>query len=137
MNFVQIAELIARRAHAGQYRRDGKTPYITHPERVAAKCKNIPEAEAVAWLHDVLEDTDITAEDLLQEDIPKEVVTAVELLTKRGESYEDYLYQLRKNTLARIVKIQDMIDNLSDGPTPRQLRKYAAGLAILAEEGDG
>lgn len=63
------------------------------------------------------------------------MIEAVRLLTKRsGLSYEDYLRGVRGNALARKVKIQDMLDNLSDSPTDRQIVKYAHGLLMLCDE---
>jgi (p)ppGpp synthase/HD superfamily hydrolase len=57
MNAVKKVEVIATKAHEGQYRRDGVTPYIEHPKAVAARVKGDEKAEMVAWLHDVIEDT--------------------------------------------------------------------------------
>lgn len=131
MNIDKIAEDIARKAHSGQFRRDGLTPYVTHPQRVAAKC-HTSESRAVAWLHDVLEDTPTTVEDLRTAGITEEIIQAVQCLTKSGQRpYLDYLADIRTNELARTVKIADMLDNLSDGPTERQIVKYARGLLFL------
>lgn len=135
MMIAKTAELIARRAHEGQYRRDGVTPYVAHPERVVKRVAGDDFAEAVAWLHDVLEDTEENRETLLGAGIPEEVVVAVEALTKvEGLEYEAYLLRVRANPLARTVKIQDMLDNLSDGPSDKQILKYARGLLILHGE---
>jgi (p)ppGpp synthase/HD superfamily hydrolase len=135
MTISEIAEQIATKAHDGQFRRDGVTPYVTHPRRVAKRVSGNEDAEAVAWLHDVLEDTSETEESLLAAGIPQHVVDAVRLLTKEeGVVYEDYLARLNKNELARAVKIQDMLDNLSDGPREKQIKKYAKGLLILHGE---
>ena len=57
MNAVKKVEVIATKAHEGQYRRDGVTPYIEHPKAVAARVRGDEKAEMVAWLHDVIEDT--------------------------------------------------------------------------------
>jgi hypothetical protein len=58
---VLLAEQIARKAHVNQFRRDGVTPYITHPEAVVKKLgTESDDVLAVAWLHDVLEDTCVT-----------------------------------------------------------------------------
>ena len=135
MRISDIAEQIARKAHAGQYRRDGVTLYVTHPERVAKSIAEDEDLKAAAWLHDVLEDTSETEASLLAAGIPQHVVDAVRLLTKEvGIEYEDYLASINKNALARAVKIQDMLDNLSDGPTDKQIKKYCRGLLILHDE---
>ena len=86
---LDIIRSLAESAFEGHYRRGG-APAIEHPEEVAARVKGDKPAEAVAWLHDILEDTDVTAEDLLWSGVPEEVVTTVELLTHpRWEPYKD------------------------------------------------
>lgn len=132
---VKLAEKIARRAHKGQYRRNGMTPYIKHPQRIVKEISGDDEAKAVAWLHDVLEDTNVTAEELEAEGMSAPVIAAVQALTKsKGVDYGDYLAQVKANRLARKVKIYDMLDNLADSPTEKQILKYTHGLLFLAEE---
>jgi (p)ppGpp synthase/HD superfamily hydrolase len=130
---ARLAEHIARKAHAEQLRRDGVTPYITHPEAVARRLfGESDEVIATAWLHDVLEDTSVTAEILRTSGIPAQVVNAVVRLTKSSEhSYEFYLAGVRENEIARKVKVADMLHNLSDAPTQEQIVKYARGLLAL------
>ena len=130
---VFAAERIARKAHNGQTRRDWVTPYIQHPWAVQEKLRHEgPDVQATAWLHDVIEDTDVTAEDLIREGIPQKVVDAVLVLTKpRGQTYEQYLDDVRDNKIARKVKVADMLHNLSDSPTRKQILKYAHGLQWL------
>ncbi len=133
-HLVSLAEKIATQAHDGQFRRDGLVPYIEHPRSVVERVPNDPDAQVVAWLHDVLEDTSVTAEELETQGIPKNLVDAVELITKRkGKPYEDYLEDIAASPLATKVKIADMLANLSDKPTDRQIRKYAKGLLRLTE----
>lgn len=129
---VVRAQALARSAHAGQFRRDGSTPYIVHPQAVALRVAGDPLAEATAWLHDVLEDTAVTAEVMRGHRIPEEVIACVRLLTKpEGAVYETYLQEVKANPLARKVKIADMLSNLADAPTDKQIVKYAKGLLIL------
>ena len=131
---VEQARLIATEAHAGQFRRDGVTPYIEHPAAVASRAPQTPESLAVAWLHDVLEDTDVSRDDLRRRGIPEPVVAAVEALTKQRDlSYAENLDRVAANDLARGVKIADMLSNLADTPTVRQIEKYARGLLRLLE----
>jgi (p)ppGpp synthase/HD superfamily hydrolase len=134
MNMVETAKSIAQRAHAGQYRRDGVTPYINHPEAVAERLKDDPpEVVSTAWLHDVIEDTEETWKTLTDAGMPPEVVAAVETLTKtRGVPYREYLSSVKQNPIARKVKVADMLANLSDSPTERQIVKYVKGLLFLA-----
>ncbi len=135
MTQLELAESIARKAHDGQFRRDGKTPYVTHPQRVAKRIKGNEAAQVVAWLHDVLEDTEETADSLLSAGISQEAVEAVKLLTKdNSHEYHDYLERIRSNKLAKTVKVNDMLDNLSDTPSNKQIIKYAKGLLILMKD---
>ncbi len=128
------AEIIATHAHKGQFRRDGITPYIEHPRAVANSLINI-RLKAVAWLHDVLEDTSITTFDLLVNGIPGDIVDAVEILTKQPkQDYGKYLKLVKSNWMAKAVKIADMKANLADSPTIKQVQKYTQGLSFLQDE---
>jgi hypothetical protein len=128
-----VASSLARGAHANQYRRDGVTPYIRHPEAVARSLAGEhPNVIAVAWLHDVLEDTEATVEELKEAGFPLRVVDAVERLTKKdGTPYEDYLEGIKLDDIATKVKIADIRHNLSDDPTERQRAKYEKALLFL------
>lgn len=129
---VALAAGIAKAAHEGQFRRDGTTPYIRHPESVAARLRGDPSAEAAGWLHDVLEDTRETAASLRAQGVPENVVACVETLTKReGLDYEQYIRNIREDPMARKVKIADMLSNLGDNPSEKQIIKYAKSLLAL------
>ena len=107
---INIALSIAKKAHAGQVDKAG-IDYIQHPLYVASQVKTEQE-KAVALLHDVLEDSDITVADLLAYGLSNEVVTAVQTLTKKkGQSYQDYLGKVKSNNLARVVKLADLKHN--------------------------
>ena len=107
---IDIALAIAKKAHAGQVDKAG-VDYIQHPLYVASQVKTEQE-KAVALLHDVLEDSDITAADLLAYGLSNEVVTAVQTLTKKKrQSYQDYLEKVKSNNLARVVKLADLKHN--------------------------
>lgn len=124
----------AKSAHNGQFRRDGVTPYIEHVRQVAQRVQGDEEAEMVAWLHDVVEDTGVNYIDLKAIGVPQDVIDAVQLLTHiNNEPYMEYLEKIKVNPLATKVKIADMLSNLSDSPTHRQIRKYAEGLLFLTE----
>ena len=134
---IELCKSIATAAHSGQFRRDGKTPYIVHPKAVVDRVVGDTDAVSAAWLHDVIEDCDETRTSLQEKGVPSNVLDAVEAMTKtKGPSYEEYLARVRGNPLARKVKIADMLANLSDGPTERQIKKYAHGLLFLLEEDD-
>ena len=111
MDLVARAEALARRAHAGQYDKAG-LPYWSHPARVAERVGDDPSAQAAAWLHDVVEDCDVTLEDLLAQGFPARVVAAVGLLTRRpGQPAADYYAGIRTDPLALRVKLADLADN--------------------------
>ncbi len=135
-DIVYLARIAAGHYHRKQFRRDGVTPYIKHPESVAARVKHLgPEFEAVALLHDVIEDSGVTRGQLLSLGLPATVVDAVVALTKiEGEDYGIYLARVRGIHLSKTIKIHDMIDNLADNPTLTQLRRYASGLLFLTSD---
>ena len=127
--------LFATEAHSGQFRRDGVTPYIQHVYAVENRVFNYGlEYRAVALAHDLFENTTKTVQDLIDLGVPQNVIDAVVLLTKKdGVSYFDYIQAIKNNILAKIVKIADMLSNLADNPTERQIRKYAKGLLTLTD----
>ncbi len=102
---------IALDAHRGQQDKAG-APYILHPLRIMLRMENETEM-IVAVLHDVVEDSRWTIEDLRKEGFSEEVLAAVDRLTHRaGESYEAYIAGLEGNAIARKVKIADLEDNI-------------------------
>lgn len=113
---VPEAREIAVRAHADQRDRDGSF-HIAHVARVAHGVPDTDEYQRVAWLHDVLEDSDITAEEL-RGNLSAAEIDALCLLTHNGrESYTEYVRRIieadgEAGTLARAVKQADMLDNL-------------------------
>ncbi|WMS88751.1 GTP pyrophosphokinase [Pleionea litopenaei] len=128
---LDLVENISREAHLGQYRKNGK-PYIEHVIDVVSKLKDDDIAKAVAWLHDVLEDTDMKESDLLDAGVSKNIVDIVLLLTKKREqSYDDYINKVRKHEIARKVKIADIISNLNDNPGNKQILKFSKALIKL------
>jgi len=110
LNLYDKALVIAEKAHKGQVDKAGKD-YIEHPLFVASLV-NSEEEKATALLHDVIEDSSYTFDDLLNAGIPTDVVEAVSLLTKpRDVSYQVYLDGIKKNHIARIVKLADLTHN--------------------------
>ena len=101
---------IAKRAHLGQIDKAGED-YIKHPEKVASFV-NSDEEKAVAYLHDVIEDTELTLEDLREYGFSEEVLKAVDVITKKkGQDYQTYLNSVKENKLARVVKLADLRHN--------------------------
>ena len=109
-SMVDLALSIATQAHEGQLDKAG-VDYIKHPIYVASQV-DTEEEKAVALLHDVIEDSPVSAEELLQAGLPETVVTAVQVLTKKKEQdYQTYLETVKKNPLARVVKLADLKHN--------------------------
>ena len=109
---------IAEKAHAGQFRKDGTTPYIEHPMKVASFLYTLgirdDDILAVALLHDVLEDTQYDARDLLNAGMSNDVVSAVCILSKKpGYNNDDYYEKIFSNPVSTIVKIADRAHNLA------------------------
>ena len=133
---VEMAKELANRAHAGQLDKAGK-PYICHVERVAAAVTGDPEAEAVAWLHDVAEDHPQFYPRIC-DCMPLNVIAAVDALDRNLAG--DYYLRVRSNPLALRVKLADIADNadesrlaMLDETTAARLRKkYAKAREALA-----
>ncbi|PEQ96499.1 GTP pyrophosphokinase [Bacillus cereus] len=138
-NYIKIAHEIAKKGHAGQVDKAGMD-YIKHPEAVASFV-NTKEEKATAYLHDVLEDTEITAADLLNAGIPHNVVEAVQVLTKEKYTlYFEYLSRVKENSLARTVKLADLKHNSDRSRLARiadkdlkRLEKYRKAIKFLGE----
>lgn len=132
------AETLARAAHWGQRTKYDDTPYIEHVARVAAHVFTGLD-RAVAWLHDVMEDTPFTREVLAAAGICDLVLDAVELLTRSGDhrNYEPYLHRLETAAKAGVhpasgaavrVKISDLRDNLRPSCPPTLRLRYESAL---------
>lgn len=132
----QLAKRIATEAHKGQFRRDGITPYITHPESLASRVSEA--AKPVAWLHDVLEDNpEYKPHTLLSAGLSQDIVFSIMILTKSGKArqhYFDYIKGVMRNSIAREVKIADIEHNLSSNPNPNQISKYKMALLLLKSD---
>lgn len=134
MQHPLLAKEVATKAHAGQFRRDGKTPYIKHPEQVASFFLEGSLKWSVAYLHDVIEDTYLGAKDLKEEGIDEETIIHVQWITHRSkETYFEYIERIAQSPLATKVKIADIFANLSDSPTEKQKEKYKKALKILLD----
>lgn len=131
------AALICVTKHSGQRDKMG-CAYFQHPMRVAMHCTTDAE-KIVALLHDTIEDTDVTAEYLLAEGFPQEIVDAILSVTKRdGESYEDFVIRAKQNPIGRVVKLHDLEDNLNalrlerfDADMAARYNKYLAARRYL------
>ena len=107
---------IALDVHKGQKDLDGK-PAILHPIAVGIMGSNDAEIKA-GFLHDVVEDSDLTIDDLRSKGVDEEVLTALELLTHdKGTDYFEYVYKIARsgNCTAIHTKINDLKHNLDRG----------------------
>ncbi|MDB6135634.1 MAG: metal dependent phosphohydrolase [Verrucomicrobiales bacterium] len=135
---LEHALQLAVRAHAGQKDKNGAA-YIFHPIRVMSRCVT-PDAKIAALLHDVVEDTDMTFEQLEQAGFSAEVMATVRLLTHESSvSYDDYVTAIITNPTAVEVKLADLEDNSSiqrlqsmDGKTVARMEKYIRAWNRLA-----
>lgn len=132
------AMICAFLAHGNNRDKEG-APYYKHPLNVAKKVKGKNE-KIVAILHDVLEDSSITVENLKDIGFTDEIITAVKTLTRgKLQSYQSYLEKVCKNTLAKTVKLADIQDNinperlkkLNDITRTRLKNKYSKAINIL------
>ncbi len=137
MATLERAIQLATEAHQGQVDKAGH-PYILHPLRVMFRVKTVEE-RIVAVLHDTIEDTSLTAEDLQREGFSSRVIEAIQCLTKNpGESYEQFIDRIKDNVLASRVKRADIRDNMDLSRLPSvsekdltRMKKYHTALNRL------
>ncbi|MBM7118644.1 GTP pyrophosphokinase [Archangium primigenium] len=128
MPTLEDALALALEAHRGQRDKAGQV-YLLHPLRVMLRLESETE-RMVALLHDVVEDSAFTLEDLRARGYPEPVLEALALLTRReGESYEAFIQRLRPHPLARRVKLADLEDNMDVRRLPAVTDTDAARLA--------
>ena len=123
MEIVKSAELFAKKKHAGQVRNDGITPYSKHLEDVVNRLKSLgvidEELLSAGWLHDVIEETDISF-DNLYEQFGNRIAVIVSSLTKdntlpRKQREKAFNRQLREASFdAKLIKLCDISANFSD-----------------------
>ena len=127
-------------AHKGQVDKIG-VPYVFHPFHVAEQMTD-EATTVVALLHDVVEDTEYTLEDIAALGFGQDIVEAVALMTHEDDDpYLDYVARLKSNPLARAVKLADLAHNSDlsrlgkvDDETRRRLEKYKKAIALLESE---
>jgi|TARA_R110001583_G_scaffold5598_20_gene30159 GTP pyrophosphokinase len=141
-------------AHLGQKRRTGE-PYIVHPERVSQIVNQYypgnKVAQMTALLHDTLEDAidlgNVADEEEMialiddsidDDDEANEVISSVMALTKpSGTDYENYVLSILDSPTTVIVKLADMLDNLTDNPSEKQKQKYSNALEVIKNHFNG
>lgn len=140
-----LAEVIATKAHEGQVDKAG-VPYIEHPRAVAAALDAAghgPFAVQAGWLHDVVEDTDVTLDDLRAAGFAEVVVDAVDAVTRRKrpgatqEPYFNMIHRAAAHPLGRLVKIADnrhnfgRLDHLPEQDRAFLHKRYTRAYEIL------
>ena len=141
MSMLGKAIALAAKVHEEQTDKGGK-PYILHPIRMMMRLRtDDEELMAIAILHDVVEDSDVTLEDLYMMGFSVRIIAGVDALTKReGESYDDFIHRCAANPDSKLVKREDIKDN-SDvtrlkGLTEkdfRRMEKYCKAYEYLKE----
>lgn len=139
MSTLEKAIALAATQHAGQLDKGGQ-PYILHPLRLMLQFSN-STLQIIAVLHDILEDTATTTEDLEALGFSAKIIQAIQALTKQtGESRLEAAKRTALNPLATQVKYVDVLDNMNltriNNPTPRdfaRLEEYKVVLEILKQ----
>ena len=140
MATLERAISLAAERHAGQMDK-ADAPYILHPLRVMLNMPDI-EHKIVAVLHDILEDTATTTDELYALDFPMHLIEAIVALTKQqGESRIQAAQRTVQNPIARIVKLADLTDNMDlsriQSPTMKdfeRLKQYQQVRDILLSQ---
>ena len=130
MATIEKALQIAAKAHEGQKDKSGE-PYILHPLRAMMSVAG-EEAQIVAVLHDVIEDTPVTADDLRQAGFSEKGIDAVLCVThEQDEPYAEYVIRCKANEIARRVKLADLEDNSRLARTILRPERFDADVARL------
>ena len=141
MSTLERAIAIAHEAHRGQSDKAGR-PYIEHPLRVMAAGESIDE-KIVGILHDVVEDSNLTIDDLIAEGFAPNIIEALRCITKQSESepYDHFIARIKGNPLATAVKLNDLTDNMDIRRLPylsdkdvKRLKKYLKAYKLLTGE---
>ena len=140
------AMMIAYEKHRGAFDKGG-VPYIFHPYHLAEQMGDDEYAICVALLHDVVEDTNMTIDDLAREGFPEEIITAIKTLTHKDDVpyLGEYIRKIKKNPIARKVKLADLIHNSDvsrltskneEISLRERLNKYKSAIEILSKGDD-
>ena len=134
---TKIALKLCFDAHKDQLDKSGM-PYVFHPFHLAEQMKD-EKTTAVALLHDVIEDTDCTVDELRKMGFSEEILAAISLMTHSPDvPYMEYVAQIKNNPIARTVKLADLRHNSDmsrlDAPTEwdyKRAEKYAKAIELL------
>ena len=138
--YTKLALKLCFDAHKKQVDKSG-LPYVFHPFHVAEQMKD-EDTTIVALLHDILEDTSLTVDDLREYGFSEEVIAAVAVLCHDPETdYLDYIAKVKKNRIAAAVKLEDLKHNSDltrlDEVTAKDIKrneKYKKAIDILEKK---
>ncbi len=130
---------ISFEAHKNQTDKSGM-PYVYHPFHLAEQMKD-EYSTCVALLHDVVEDSETSLNDLIEAGFPKEVTDAIALMTHDERvPYLEYVAEIKNNPIARVVKLADLRHNSDlsrldkiDEKTNERVKKYEQAILLLLE----
>ena len=137
VELLEKAIKLAKKYHEGQFDKGGQS-YIEHPLRVMEGVESLEE-KILAVLHDVLEDCEVSRNQLIKEGIPKYLVEKLEILCKgKNEKYFDYIDRIKVDQSTINVKLSDLRDNMNlqrlkeiTEKDIKRLEKYKKAKAIL------
>ena len=139
--YLELAKQLAKAYHKGQVDKAGVDYFTGHISTVVNGVET-NEEKTVAYLHDIIEDTKLTKEDLLHLGFSEKLVNAVVALTKdKKVKYEDYLKNVKNNKLAKVVKLSDLSNNMDlsrlkeiTEVDEKRLQKYKKAFEYLSEQ---
>lgn len=139
--FLELARQLAKEYHKGQVDKAGVDYFSGHITSVVNGVSTVEE-KIVAYLHDTLEDTELSYLDLMVLGFSDKVINGVIFITKdKKESYEDYLKHVKSHELARAVKLSDLTNNMDlsrlkeiTEVDKRRLEKYKKAYKYLKEQ---
>ena len=139
-SLLESARLLSQKVHSNQVDKAGIDYFTGHIQTIVSTVNSNKE-KLVAYLHDAVEDTDITI-DRIYEEFGEEIGKAVEVITKPGKfDYTKYIEQIRANELARVVKIADLKHNMDLSRLKvvvekdiKRVEKYRKALGMLEGE---
>lgn len=139
ISWMEHAALIAKAAHFGQTDKGGK-PRFEHVRHVSNQCP-FWIYKIVALLHDTIEDSPLTTIKALRKLFNDEIAEAVDAISRReGEKYFDYIERCKRNSIARVVKIEDIKHNSDRNRWPEMpdsyMKREVKALAILEAIGE-
>ena len=140
MIYTKMTKMALRLCFDKHKEQDDKSgmPYVFHPFHLAEQMKD-EDTTIVALLHDVVEDTDVTPDDLRRMGFEERVIEAIALMTHDPEvPYMDYVASIKKNPIAKAVKLADLkhnsdmtrLDTITDWDKKRA-KKYRAAIKLL------